>query len=258
MNNSELGNLGIQELRNYINTNAKPSHIVCEILKRIFDFVAVCLGLTMISPIMAAIAILIKTTSHGPIFFRQDRVGLQEEVFKVYKFRTMVEGAEEMGTSVTTRNDFRITSVGRLIRKTKLDELPQLINVFKGEMSLVGPRPDVSGIVEKYTPEMRRIFQVRPGITSAATLHLRDEEGILARVHDPDSFYEEVLVPLKVRLAMEHVDKNSLTFDLRILCQTIWMLTLGRWRPLEENRAVAELKKRQYGSVARYSQGIRK
>ena len=251
LKNSELGNLGIQGLGDYINTNTKPSHVGCERLKRIFDFVAVCLGLAMISPIMAITAILIKGTSLGHIFFRQDRVGWKEKKFRAYKFRTMVERAEEMGTSVTTKNDPRITSVGRILRNTKLDELPQLINVFKGDMSLVGPRPDVPEIVENYSAEMRRVFLVRPGITSITTLHLKDEEGILAKVNDPDTFYEKVLVPLKVKLAMEHVDRSSFAFDLKVLCQTVWMLTLGRWLPIEEHPAVAELKKRLNPNVAK-------
>jgi len=154
----------------------------------------------------------------------------------------MVERAEEMGTSVTSRDDPRITTIGRILRKTKLDELPQLINVFKGDMSLVGPRPDVLEIIENYSPEMRRIFQVRPGITSVATLHLRGEEAILDQVQDKDGFYEEILVPLKVKLAMEHVDRDSFAFDLKILCQTVWMLTLGRWWPIEEHAAVTKLR----------------
>jgi len=193
---------------------------------------------------MVVVAILIKATSRGPVFFRQERVGWKEKIFRVYKFRTMVENAEDLGTSVTTQNDFRITPIGRILRKTKLDELPQLINVFKGDMSLVGPRPDVPEIVKNYTTEMRRIFQVRPGITSVATLHLRHEEDILARIPEPDTFYEKVLVPLKVNLAMEHVERNSFVFDLKILCQTIWMLTLGRWWPIEEHGEMALLRSR--------------
>jgi len=214
------------------------------ILKRVFDFAAVCFALPLICPVMAIIAFLIRATSNGHIFFRQDRVGLHQKIFRVYKFRTMVRGAEEMGTSVTTRKDPRITPIGRILRKLKLDELPQVINVFTGDMSLVGPRPDVPEIVENYTTEMRQIFKIRPGITSVATLHLRDEESILADVDEPDTFYEDILVPLKVKLAMEHVDRNSFTFDLKILCQTVWMLSVGRWWPIEEHEAVAKLKKK--------------
>jgi lipopolysaccharide/colanic/teichoic acid biosynthesis glycosyltransferase len=156
----------------------------------------------------------------------------------------MIENAEEIGTSVTTRRDPRITPLGRILRRTKIDELPQLINVLKGDMSLTGPRPEVPNIVGNYTLEMKRIFQVRPGITSLATLHLKDEEQILAMVSDPDEFYENVLVPLKIRLGMEHVHRNSFAFDLRILCQTLWTVTLGRWWPIEEHQAVSHLRRR--------------
>jgi lipopolysaccharide/colanic/teichoic acid biosynthesis glycosyltransferase len=154
----------------------------------------------------------------------------------------MVNHAEQIGTSVTTSNDPRITPLGKILRRTKLDELPQLINVFKGDMRLVGPRPEVLEIVRNYSTEMRRIFRIRPGITSVATVHLRDEEEILAKVPEPDRFYEEVLVPLKVKMALEHVDRNSIAFDLKILCQTIWMVTLGKWWPIKEHPAIAELR----------------
>lgn len=210
-------------------------------MKRLFDFLAVCFALPLIIPALSIIAFLIKQDSSDPIFFRQTRVGLRERSFKVCKFRTMVDSAEEKGSSVTTRKDPRITAFGRILRKTKLDELPQLLNVFRGDMSLVGPRPEVLEIVQNYSPEMRRIFAVSPGITSVASLHLRNEEDILARMEDADQFYEDVLVPLKVTLAMEHLDRNSFAFDLSILCQTVWMITFGRWWPIAEHLAVVEL-----------------
>lgn len=213
-------------------------------MKRVFDLFASSLGIIASFPFFSAIAFLIKISDKGPVFYRQDRVGFQQELFRVYKFRTMVDRADAMGTSVTAGNDPRITPIGRLLRRTKLDELPQLINVLKGDMSLVGPRPDVLEITEKYTPDIRRIFNIKPGITSVVTLHLRDEEEILAKVEDPDKFYEEVLVPLKVKLAMEHVDKDSFLFDMKILFQTIWMLTFGRWWPIVEHPEVAELRKK--------------
>ena len=211
---------------------------------RLFDFITVSIGFLFLSPLFIVIMILIKIFSPGPIFYHQQRIGRNGKLFRLYKFRSMVAYAERLGTSVTTRKDPRITRIGRFLRKTKLDELPQLWNVLKGDMSLVGPRPDVPEIVQKYTPEMKRIFQIRPGITSVATLHLRDEEAILARVHDPDRFYEDVLVPLKVKLSMEHVDRNSFAFDLKILFQTIWMLTLGRWWPIKEHPAIAKLREK--------------
>jgi lipopolysaccharide/colanic/teichoic acid biosynthesis glycosyltransferase len=211
--------------------------------KRLFDIAAVCLGLTVLAPLMFIVAIVVKTTSKGPIFFLQERVGWQESKFLLYKFRTMVDRAEAMGTSVTTSDDLRITTVGRKLRRMKLDELPQLINVLKGDMSLVGPRPDVPEIVEKYSASMRRIFAILPGLTSVATLHLRDEERLLAHVPDPDRFYEDILVPLKVELAMEHVDRKSLAFDLKVLCMTVWMMTIGKWLPIREHPAISVLKK---------------
>jgi len=213
-------------------------------LKRFFDITAAGIGLIFIAPIITIIGLLIRSTSPGPVFFRQNRVGLNGKIFRVYKFRTMVDRAEDLGTSVTTGNDSRITPLGRFLRRTKLDELPQLINVFNGDMSLVGPRPDVPEIINNYTSEMRRIFNVRPGITSIATLHLRDEEDILAKVEDSDLFYEEIVVPLKVKLAMEHVDEDSFWFDIKILFQTLWMLTLGRRWPIEEHPEVVELKRK--------------
>ena len=191
---------------------------------------------------MGILAFLIRRDSPGPVFFKQQRVGLLEKPFGVYKFRSMVQNAELLGSSVTTQNDPRITGIGRILRRTKLDELPQLMNVFIGDMTLVGPRPEVPEIVERYSPRMKRIFQIRPGITSVATLHLNDEEAILASVSDPDHFYEQILVPLKVRLAMEHVDRKSSAFDLKILCQTVWMVTFGHWWPIREHSAVAALR----------------
>ncbi|MBC8394162.1 MAG: sugar transferase [Deltaproteobacteria bacterium] len=212
-------------------------------MKRVFDLISSGIGLILAAPLIGAVALLIKVTSPGSMFFGQERVGFSERVFRVFKFRTMVDRADAMGTSVTAGNDPRITPIGRILRRTKLDELPQLINVFRGDMSLVGPRPDVPEIVENYSPEMRRIFSIKPGITSVATLHLRDEEGILAKVEDPDKFYEDILVPLKVKLAMEHVDRNSFWFDMKILLQTVWMLTLGRFWPIEVHPEVESLKR---------------
>jgi lipopolysaccharide/colanic/teichoic acid biosynthesis glycosyltransferase len=157
----------------------------------------------------------------------------------------MVDKAEVLGSSVTTGRDPRVTPVGRILRKTKLDELPQLFNVLKGDMSFVGPRPDVPEITDKYTVEMKRVFNIRPGITSVATLHFRNEEDILAKVEDPDRFYEEVVVPLKVDLAMEHVRKNFFWFDFQILLQTVWALTpIGRAWPVKEHPLVKEFREK--------------
>jgi len=211
-------------------------------IKSYFDFMVVLSSFWFILPIFIVVALQIKRHSPGPVFFRQYRAGLDGKLFRIYKFRTMIIDADKLGTSVTTSHDARITPIGKILRKTKLDELPQLLNVLKGDMSLVGPRPDVTDIVNTYTYEMKRIFSVKPGITSLATLHLVDEEKLLAQVPDPDAFYEEVLVPMKVKLAMEHVDQDSFRFDLKILLQTLWMITLGRWWPIPEHKSITDFK----------------
>ncbi|MFH1799981.1 MAG: sugar transferase [Candidatus Omnitrophota bacterium] len=214
-------------------------------MKIFFDVLCSLVGILVFAPFMLIIALVIKLTSWAPVFYTQARVGLHEKIFRVYKFRTMVDKADTLGTSVTTGIDPRITPVGRFLRKTKLDELPQLFNVLKGDMSFVGPRPDVPEIIAKYTPEMKKIFLVRPGITSVATLHFRQEEAILSRVPDPDRFYDEVVVPLKVELAMEHVRRNSFWFDLSILLQTILVLTpLGKIWPIKEPETVRQFREK--------------
>jgi len=214
-------------------------------MKRFFDLIFSFWGIIFFLPLMAFIALLIKLSSRGAVLYAQKRVGLHEKIFFVYKFRTMVDKADTLGTSVTTGVDPRITPVGRVLRKTKLDELPQLFNVFKGDMSFVGPRPDVPEITAKYTPAMKQIFSVRPGITSVATLHFRHEEEILAKVPDPDKFYDDVVVPLKVELAMEHVRRNSFWFDLTILVETVWVLTpMGKIWPVRELDAVKRFKEK--------------
>lgn len=212
-------------------------------MKRVFDILVSGLGILVFAPLMVVIVVTIRLTSQGPALYRQRRTGLHENIFSVYKFRTMVNKADTLGTSVTTGKDPRITPIGRVLRKTKLDELPQLFNVLKGDMSFIGPRPDVPEITEKYTPEMKQVFAVRPGITSLATLHFRDEEEVLAQVDDPDRFYEEAVVPLKVELAKEHARRNSLLFDLKILLQTVWALTPpGKWWPVKEHDLVVAFK----------------
>lgn len=210
---------------------------------RPLDAVSAALALALLSPVLAAVALLVKATSPGPVLFRQTRVGLRGLPFTLYKFRTMCENAERLGSSVTTARDGRVTPVGRLLRKTKLDELPQLLNVVKGDMVLVGPRPEVPEIVEKYTPEMRRILSVRPGITGLATLFLRDEEELLARAQAPDRFYEEVLLPVKVELGLEYIDRRSPLLDLKLLALTLWTLTplRGFWKP-PQPRKLASLR----------------
>ena len=209
---------------------------------RVFDLIMAFAGIIILSPLYLIIAAFIKIHSSGPILYLQDRVGCNGRIFLLYKFRTMVQNADEIGTSVTSGKDPRITKVGRVLRKTKLDELPQLWNVLIGDMSFVGPRPDVPEIINQYSPEMKRILKVRPGITSNATLHLRNEEDLLSLATDPDRAYEEIFVPAKVELAMEHVTRKSFLFDASVLIKTIWALTGGKIWKMKEHPFVSEIK----------------
>lgn len=197
-------------------------------MKRFFDISMATLGLVILFPLLVSVAAAICLASGRPVFFLQERVGQHGRLFKLVKFRTMEPSDGEDVTSITVRGDSRVTSVGQFLRRTKLDELPQLWNVMMGDMSLVGPRPEVPEIVADYTHDMLEVFSVRPGITSVASLLLADEEGLLASAPDPERAYREVLVPFKVGLAMEHVRRSSFLFDLGVLCRTVWSLTLGR------------------------------
>lgn len=186
-------------------------------LKRAIDFwVALC-GLVIISPIFLLVALAIKLDDGGPVLYRGRRVGYQGRPFFMLKFRTMVVNAEKLGGSSTAENDPRITRVGRVLRKYKLDELPQLINVLKGDMSLVGPRPEVQHYVDMYSDEERAILSVRPGITDWASLWNSDEGAVLAAAEDPERAYLERIRPTKLRLQLHYVRTRSLLTDLRIL-----------------------------------------
>jgi lipopolysaccharide/colanic/teichoic acid biosynthesis glycosyltransferase len=190
-------------------------------LKRAFDFVSSLLGLILISPVILIIAILIKKEDGGPVFYRGARVGRFGKTFRIFKFRTMVVNAEKLGGPSTADDDPRITKVGGLIRKFKLDELPQLINVLKGEMSVVGPRPEVQMYVEMFTEEEKAILSVRPGITDWASIWNPDEGAILAGSPDPEKTYMEKIRPEKIRLQLKYVNERSFWNDLKIITQTI-------------------------------------
>ncbi|HDY69140.1 MAG TPA: sugar transferase [Candidatus Scalindua sp.] len=209
---------------------------------RVFDFFVALIGILILSPFFIIAIFLIKLTSPGPILFIQDRVGRNNSIFRLYKFRSMVKNADRIGTSVTTGNDPRITKAGRILRKTKLDELPQLWNVLKGDMSFVGPRPEVPEIVNKYSYEMKRILDIRPGITSNATLYLRNEEDLLSLAKDHNKAYEKIFIPVKAKLAMEHVNRKSFLFDFGILLKTVWVLTGGKIWPIKEHQIINEIK----------------
>lgn len=191
-------------------------------LKRGFDFIASTIGFILISPILVIISVLIKLTSKGPILFKQKRVGRYGKEFNILKFRTMVVNAEKLGKQITVGKDSRITKVGAFLRKYKFDELPQLINVIKGDMSLVGPRPEVPKYVELYNEKQRRVLDVRPGITDYASIEYRDENSILGRVDNPEEYYINVIMPHKIDLNMKYIEKNNVLIDIEIIFKTIF------------------------------------
>ena len=189
--------------------------------KRTFDSVASSLGLLFLSPAILLIAILVKLYSPGPVFYRGIRVGRKGVPFRVFKFRTMIMKAENIGGPSTADDDPRITKIGKFLRKYKLDELPQLINVLKGEMSFVGPRPEVQHYVNMFTEEEKAILSVRPGITDWASIWNPDEGAILAGSLDPEKTYMEKIRPEKIRLQLKYVRERSFFIDLKIIFQTL-------------------------------------
>jgi len=189
--------------------------------KRWFDFFWSVVGLCLSWPIFVLIALVIKLEDGGPVFFRQERVGWRGRPFRIWKFRTMVVGAEKLGRPLTVGKDPRITRVGHWLRKTKLDELPQLINVLCGEMSLVGPRPEVPRYVDLYSTDQRRVLELKPGITDPASIIFRNESEVLAQVENPERYYLEVIMPEKIRLNLEYAKQASIWSDIRVILQTI-------------------------------------
>ncbi len=192
-----------------------------KIIKRIFDFVCSTLGIIILSPIFILISIMIKTGSDGPVFFKQIRVGEDGKDFEILKFRTMVVDAEKLGKQITVGNDNRITKIGSFLRKYKLDELPQLINVFKGDMSLVGPRPEVPRYVKIYNDEQRKVLEVKPGITDLASIRYKDENALLGKAENPEEFYINTIMPDKLALNLEYINKSNVFFDIYIIVKTI-------------------------------------
>lgn len=197
-------------------------------MKRSFDFVAAAVGLIVLAPLMALVAVLIKLDSHGPVFFKQERMGKEFRPFLIYKFRTMVHNAPSRGSSITVGADGRITRVGRVLRKTKIDELPQLINVVKGEMSLVGPRPEVPKYVELFRQDYESILKVAPGITDLASVKYRDEAALLAGANNPEEEYIRRVLPDKIRLAKEYTSRSCFWYDLRLIFRTFHAVLGGK------------------------------
>jgi len=190
-------------------------------LKRLFDIIFSLMGLVIFLPLMAILAILIKKEDRGPVLYRGVRVGRHGNLFRMLKFRTMVMNAEKLGGPSTSDDDPRITKTGNLLRKYKLDELPQLINVLKGEMSFVGPRPEVQHYVDMFTEEEKAILNVRPGITDWASLWNPDEGAILKGSKDPEKAYMEMIRPEKLKLQLKYVRKRSFWIDLKIILLTL-------------------------------------
>jgi len=189
--------------------------------KRVFDFIAAIIGLVLLLPILLIISLWIKFSSKGPLFYSQKRVGRDFKEFDIYKFRSMVVNADKIGPSVTSGNDSRITKVGRFIRKTKIDELPQLLNVIKGDMSLVGPRPEVMKFVEKKRDEYKKVLSVRPGITDNAAIEFRDEETIMDQYEDKEKAYIEIILPKKIQLYYQYIDNISFINDIKLILKTL-------------------------------------
>lgn len=195
------------------------------IAKRLFDLVVVIPSIIILFPLFFLIAIVIKLDSHGPVFFRQIRVGKNGKEFRIFKFRTMIVNAEAKGLQISTSTDNRITNTGIVLRKYKLDELPQLINVIIGQMSLVGPRPEVPKYVAHYPLEIKgRILSVCPGITDLASIDFSNENEMLENVDDVENEYIERILPIKLEYYLEYVEGYSLLGDLRILIMTILKL----------------------------------
>lgn len=188
--------------------------------KRLLDLICVIPGIIVLAPLFLLIAVWIKLDSGGPVFFRQVRVGLGGEPFNILKFRTMVVDAERLGKQLTVGQDPRITAAGHWLRRYKLDELPQLFNVLVGEMSLVGPRPEVPRYVEHYDQEQRRVLELRPGITDPASIQYCDESNLLAGTDDPERYYIEFLMPEKIRINLEYAKNSTLLSDIATILRT--------------------------------------
>lgn len=190
-------------------------------MKRLFDIIASAIGLIVLSPLFLVLAVWIKVDSKGPVFYRQTRVGWHNKDFRIFKFRSMRVGSDRGSLVTIGGRDLRITKSGYYIRKYKLDEFPQLINVLIGDMSLVGPRPEVRHYVDYWTPEQVRVLDVRPGITDPASIKFRNENELMAQADEPEQYYINVIMQEKLRLYLEYVDNQSFLYDLRLIFATL-------------------------------------
>lgn len=198
--------------------------------KRLFDLLCASVALLLLAPLLLVLALVIKLDSPGPVFFRQERVGRHGRPFRIHKLRTMAADAPQRGLAITVGADPRITRCGAWLRRTRLDELPQLIDVLQGHMSLVGPRPEVPRYVQHYPPGLReRALAVRPGITDPSSLAFIDEAGLLAKASDPEREYIEHILPRKLQAAADYAEQATLWTDLRVIVRTLRVL-LGKGR----------------------------
>ena len=197
-------------------------------IKRLFDIVASGLGLIVLSPLFLILALWIKLDSKGPVFYRQVRVGYKNKDFRIFKFRSMRMGADKGSLVTLGGHDPRVTRSGYYIRKFKLDELPQLINVFMGDMSLVGPRPEVRHYVDYWTSEQMHVLDVRPGITDPASIKFRNENELMEKAENPEKYYIEVIMQEKIKLYLEYVQKHGFWYDMGLIFKTFWVIVKDR------------------------------
>lgn len=197
-------------------------------MKRLFDIIASGLGLVVLSPLFLVLAIWIKCDSKGPVFYRQIRVGRWNKDFRIFKFRSMRVGADKGSLVTIGGHDPRVTRSGYFIRKFKFDELPQLINVFVGDMSLVGPRPEVRHYVDYWTPEQMHVLDVRPGITDPASIRYRNENELMEKVEDPEKYYIEVIMQEKIKLYLDYVEMHSFLYDFGLILKTFMVIVKER------------------------------
>ena len=197
-------------------------------MKRLFDVIASGLGLIILSPLFLVLAVWIKLDSDGPVFYRQVRVGFRNKDFRIFKFRSMRVGADKGSLVTIGGHDPRVTRSGYFIRKFKFDELPQLINVFLGDMSLVGPRPEVRHYVNYWTPDQMHVLDVRPGVTDPASIKFRNENELMEKAEDPEKYYIEVIMQEKIRLYLEYVEKHSFLYDIALIFKTFWVIVKER------------------------------
>ena len=197
-------------------------------MKRLFDVIASWLGLIVLSPLFLILAIWIKLDSKGPVFYRQVRVGYKNKEFRIFKFRSMRVGADKGSLVTIGGHDPRVTCSGYFIRKFKFDELPQLINVFVGDMSLVGPRPEVRHYVDYWTPGQMHVLDVKPGITDPASIKFRNENELMEKAEDPEKYYIEVIMQEKIKLYLEYVEKHNFWYDLGLIFKTFWVIVKER------------------------------